>query len=109
MQNPFLKPVIAMSLAVATLAGCAYSPPIGSEPAATPPRIVADKSDPKKLIWDNPGAFGPVPASEMARGEQVCSKLNTDNMKFYPKGFHPKAQNYQGMPYEGGGFYCAPK
>lgn len=109
MSNQFLKPVIALSLAIATLAGCAYSPPIGSEPAATPPRIVTDKNDPKKLIWDNPGAFGPVPASEMARGEKACSSMDTAEQKFYPKGYHPKAENVQGQPFQGGGFFCVPK
>ncbi len=109
MQNQFLKPAIALSLVLASLAGCTFTPGIGTEPAATPPRIVADQADPKKLIWDNPGAFGPVPQSELARGEKSCSALDKDNLKFYPKGYHPRAENFQGKPFAGGGFYCVAK
>lgn len=91
------------------LSACVMAPSIGSAPSETPPKIIIDPADNKSRTWDNPSAFGPVPASEAARGAKTCSTLDRDNVKFAALGYHPKAKNIDGKPFEGGGFFCAPK
>ncbi|MGV0953526.1 MAG: hypothetical protein ACOYBR_04385 [Fluviibacter sp.] len=106
MKTQNFKSAILVSSTMLTLIGCALGPKVGTEPAAVPPKIVLDQTDKKDRIWDNPSAFGPVPVSEKARGDKVCSSMDKDNVKYKPLGFHPKAQDLDGKTFDGGGFLC---
>ncbi len=90
--------------AAALLAGCGAMP--GPQEGATPPKIVATKDG---NVWDNPGAFGPVPAALAANGAKVCESMNTNNAAFVAKGYHAKAMDVNGSPFAGGGYFCMQK
>lgn len=90
----------------AVVAGCATVPGPGSKEGAVPPRIV-DKDGAK--LWNDPSAFGPVPANLAAAGQRVCSSMDTKDMHFQALGYHSKAQGVDGKPFVGGGYYCAQK
>ena len=96
-----------LSIAVASaLAGCAVYPSVGEQQSDTPPQInIRDDT----RLWDNPGAFGPVPSELQASGEAACALLDNDKVKFQPKGYHAKAMNSKGEAFPGGGYYCVPK
>lgn len=96
--------ILSSSIIAATLAaGCVIAPPgPGDKPGAVPPRIVTN--DAKQKTWDNPGAFGPVPAELKAKGDAVCAPLNAMAL-----GYHPQAQDESGKPFPGGGYYCVLK
>jgi outer membrane murein-binding lipoprotein Lpp len=104
-----IKKVAAFACVVAAagLAGCASVPKPGKVASETPPRLVA-KAD-QTLAWDNPSAFGPVPAAEAARGASVCGSLDNDKTKFKATGYHAGALDAYGNPFPGGGFYCVAK
>lgn len=94
--------------ATLVLTACVTAPAVGQAPSAIAPKIIVDPNDSKNRVWDNPGAFGPVPASENARAAKTCSTLDKDGVQFKAIGYHPKAQNIDGKPFDGGGFYCIP-
>jgi len=94
---------------IGLLSACASYPSVGSTPGATPPRIVADPENSAQRVWDNPSAFGPVPESLSAKGQQACGALNTKETQFKAIGFHPKAQNFQAQTIVDGGYFCVPK
>ena len=64
------------------------------------PRVVLTKGVPG---WDKPGAFGAVPASELARGTAICAQ---NNAKAKPLAYHPAPLDLNGRPMPGGGFLC---
>lgn len=88
------------------LAGCAVNPGPGSKQGDTPPQLVKGE---KENHWDNPAAFGPVPAELAALGQEVCTKIDKDGKKYKPTGYHAKARGFDGKPYEKGAFYCEEK
>lgn len=99
------------SLALADIGGvlvsaCATSGPGASE-GAEPPKLVLNKQG--KNTWDNPGAFGPVPRSQQARGHAVCATLDTPEEKHEATGYHSKAVGADGKPIAGGGYFCVIK
>lgn len=98
--------LLALFTAASVLSGCATA--IGSKPGDVPPRIVIDSST-KAHTWDNPGAFGPVPAELAAKGQAVCSTLDTKDVKYMAIGYHPQAKDIDGKPFAGGGYYCVAK
>ena len=63
----------ATLLAAALLPGCAAGP--GASPSPTPPQLVMTEGGLKR--WDRPEAFGPVPATQLARGREYCATLLT--------------------------------
>lgn len=91
------------------LLACVTYPTVGSAPSETPPRLVNDPADAKKRVWNNPSAFGPVPANLAAKGQATCDALNTQDTKYKAIGYHPRAQNYQGQAMTEGGYYCVPR
>lgn len=112
---------------VSTLAGCSWLPSMPSwaspsswwssdKPAARPvegkPGPAASRTPPRMVrydgvvVWDNPAAFGPVPAALMPLGNKTCSALNTRQLEFGPTGYHPLAVDLNGKPFSDGGFYC---
>jgi hypothetical protein len=96
-----LYQIVAVVVLLA-FAGCAQRIVMpGDKPDATPPKIVLDKND--KKVWDRPGAFGPIPANQQARGKKECGAL-----KMKAVGYHPYAQNENGNTYQDGGFLCIP-
>lgn len=104
------KSVLFVSLTViGALAGCAVAPMVGSKPGDVPPRIVVDPKDAKNRTWDNPGAFGPVPAELAAKGQAVCGSLDTKDAHFQAIGYHPLAKDLDGKPFAGGGYFCVAK
>jgi len=97
---------LAVTLVAISLGGCAIYPSAGDKQGEVPPQIVI-RDDVK--IWDNPGAFGPVPQELQSAAESACTSLNTDKLTFEPKGYHAQALNLEGKPFNGGGYYCVPK
>lgn len=78
----------------------------GSVQAEVPPRLIMRDGF---KVWDNPGAFGPVPAELLATGAQVCATMDTPDLKHKPTGYHSKALDAEGVAFQGGGYYCVPK
>ena len=101
-KHPKMKKIFALCLPMALLAACA-APSIGDKQADVAPRIII-KDDVR--TWDKPGAFGPVPAELQANGQKVCGSLDKDNAKHEARGYHAKAENLEGQPFVGGGYYC---
>ncbi|MCK6390387.1 MAG: hypothetical protein L6Q40_05095 [Azonexus sp.] len=106
MVHRIIKLGVVSLASAALLSACVMAPTIGSAPSDTPPKLVQEG---KTLGWSSSAAFGPVPASEAARGEKQCSGLNTKDVQYKAIGYHPKAQNADGKPFVGGGFYCVAK
>jgi hypothetical protein len=101
---------LASLVAVGVLAACVPATPMmGSKPGDVPPRVIVDPNNDKAKIWNNPGAFGPVPAELAATGQQVCSRMDTKDTQFKAIGYHPAAQDEQGKPFKGGGYFCVAK
>lgn len=97
-----------IATAVFALTACVGAPKIGKVAGDTPPRLVVNPAD-QSVSWDNPGAFGPVPVSEVQRGAGVCGGLDADKVKFKAIGYHPGALDANGAPFQGGGFFCVRK
>jgi hypothetical protein len=76
---------------------------LGSTPGKDAPQLIMRDG---VRVWNNPGAFGPVPKDQYDRGVKVCSAMNTREASFVPIGYHPKAMDNQGVEYQGGGFFC---
>lgn len=96
--------------AVGLLAGCSTGALlVGLEPGPVPPRLAPDPDGGKLLVWDKPGAFGPVPAALAAKGEAVCRSFNDGKVEYEAVGYHPDARDQNDKPFEGGGFFCVTK
>lgn len=78
---------------------------VGDQPAATPPQLVKS-ADGKSIVWNDPKAFGPVPADLVEKGAQTCSQFNNDKQTFYALGYHPAARDQDGNAFKEGGFFC---
>ena len=76
---------------------------LGSAPGKDAPQLIMRDGI---RVWNNPGAFGPVPKDQYERGVKVCSAMTTREATFVPIGYHPKAKDNQGDEYQGGGFFC---
>lgn len=109
-RENIMKPsVIALfALVVGLTSGCASVATVGSKPGDVPPRIVEDSKTGEKT-WDNPGAFGPVPAELAARAQAICASLDKKDKHYKAIGYHPKAKNFEGKSFDGGGYYCVEK
>lgn len=94
---------------VGMIAACNTPLMVGSAPSSTPPKIQIDPNDSKSRTWDNPRAFGPVPAELAAAGAAVCGSLDTQNAKHEAIGYHPSAMDINGEPFKGGGYFCVRK
>jgi hypothetical protein len=69
---------LASGLALSSvLLACVTYPTVGSAPSNTPQRVVNDTNDPKNRVWNDPSAFGPVPANLAAKGQATCDGLPT--------------------------------
>lgn len=104
MRPKQMKLLLAAAMAV-FLAGCASYPTVGTKEGDKPPRIVVRD---KVRTWDNPGAFGPVPAALADAGRAVCSRLDSDKVKHTARGYHSRAESEAGTPYPKGGYFCVP-
>ena len=105
MHTFFLSILVALPLSL-NLTACSSgaippAPTIGKAPAAVPPRMVKDAKG--RVIWNNPEAFGPVPPAMQSFGNASCSSLEPSLVAI---GYHPKAENLEGVPMQGGGFFC---
>jgi hypothetical protein len=109
MIKAFIPSSVLTLCAAALLSACVIAPSVGDRQGDTPPRLVTDPDNKPNLMWDNPKAFGPVPAEQAARGEQSCSSLNTKDMQFKATGYHALAQGVDGKSFVGGGFFCVRK
>ncbi len=90
------------------LTACVTYPTVGSEPGVIPPKLVLNPTD-NSVSWDEPSAFGPVPANLAVNGEATCTTLNTKDMQYEAIGYHPNAEGLDGKPFPAGGYFCAPK
>jgi hypothetical protein len=70
-----------------------------SAPSETPPRILYQNDE---YSWDDPTAFGPVPAHLQSTGDAYCQR----NGYASATGYHPRALDQNGRTFEGGGYYC---
>ena len=87
------------------ISACAVVPMVGSRPSEFPPKLVTT-SDGKELTWDNPSAFGPVPAELAEKAAAACASLDTKDVKYKALGYHPKAMDQNSKPFAGGGYFC---
>ena len=83
--------------------GCALALRPGPFEGAAPPRLITLDG---KAGWDNPAAFGPVPAELQATGDAVCSSMNTRWRTFHATGYHSRAQDINGEAFAKGAYYC---
>jgi hypothetical protein len=97
------KLIFSVFLGSVLLAGCVTAPGPGTHEGAIPPRLIM-KDNAK--TWDNATNFGPVPVALAAKGAATCATLNTTNVKYMATGYHSKAQDVDGKPFMGGGYYC---
>lgn len=74
----------------------------GEKPADTPPRLARTNG---VLGWDNPAAFGAVPADVKSRGDAICRQAGS---QLEAVGYHPQARSEQNTLIVGGGFFCGP-
>lgn len=74
----------------------------------TPPRLIVDQVD-QALIWDHSSEFGPIPDGLWDDAERECSLHNQAGLDFKPAGYHPFAEDVDGLPLFAGGYYCAVK
>jgi hypothetical protein len=65
-----------------------------------PPQVVLREG---AMVWNKPGAFGPVADRDMSRAQAACKQQNP---KFTPLGYHPKPLDINGQPMTGGAFLC---
>lgn len=87
----------ALALAIA-LTGCAGP---AQEQASTPPHLVASKGVFAKT-YNRARAFGPVPPSLEAKGENACEQAGLGKLE----GYHSHAEYSNREPSPGGGFLC---
>lgn len=69
------------------------------------PSDVQGKVPPKLTFvsyWDDPAAFGKVPPELKATGDKNCQAIGA----IEATGYHSKAEDAQGKPIPGGGYYC---
>jgi len=92
--------------ATSSQAAAPIAPVMGANPDPIPPQLVRDAAG--KVVWNRPGAFGPVPKAFQLAGNKTCASAGSDLIAI---GYHPDAKNLSGQRFEGGGFYCfyAPK
>lgn len=90
--------------AVLLTAGCAVTH--SDQPSQDPPRLVERN---KTVAWDRGDAFGPVPLRLASLAAINCASLDTVDVKWLPEGFHAKAQDLDGRPFTGGGYFCKPR
>ena len=83
--------------------GCTLALRPGAFEGAAPPRLITLDG---KAGWDNPAAFGPVPAELQATGDAICSSMNTRWRRFHATGYHSRAQDINGEPFAKGAYYC---
>ena len=99
-QEAFIKTAWLPIIPAIACVSCAVAPVgPGDAPADEPPRLVKGSDG---LIWDDPGAFGPVPPDLEAKGNARCRANELD----HAIGYHPLAQNEDGETFDEGGFYC---
>lgn len=94
---------------VLMISGCATAT-IGNAPDRNPPKLLksdnaggVNQGKRDNVIWDRPGAFGPVPANLQATGDAACRAGGFAKAS----GYHPAALNVDGKPIAGGGYFCA--
>ena len=80
--------------------GTREDPRPGDEPGKVPPRLA--RAGERDLIWDNPAAFGPVPAELQAKGNGICRAVGFERAM----GYHPQARELDGTIIKGGGYFC---
>lgn len=102
-----LNPLLVFVLASFALSACVTTPAVGSKQAEVPPQIIVNKDGYK--IWNNPSAFGPVPAELASAGQKACATLDTDKVKYEAKGYHAQAKDIDGNAFAEGGYYCVAK
>lgn len=54
-----------------------------------------------EIKWDNSFYFNSVPKEQLARGENICSRIGMEAV-----GYHDKARDLEGNIFQGGGFHC---
>jgi len=112
----------------ALVTGCAIAPGPGDKQGDPPPRIVnRDSHDDSRnddnrnrncwestslhsnCYWDNPSAFGPVPANLAQAAQSACSELDIKDVQYKATGYHLRALDLDGKPFREGGYYCVRK
>lgn len=97
----FMKhPLVLAAVAAVALSGCMSLGGPGTQEGDPPPRIV--RNDKNQATWDNPGAFGPVPADLQAEGDLDCKSAGMDRAI----GYHSRALDANGRPFPIGGYFC---
>jgi hypothetical protein len=95
--------IVSMLTIPVFLLGCSIPFRPGLVEGAAPPRLITIDG---KAGWDNPGAFGPVPAELQATGDEVCSSLNAGWRTYRATGYHSRAQDVDGNAFPRGAYFC---
>ncbi len=96
--------VLACGLGMSGIAIAQQGP--GKAQAKAPPQLIMKDGF---RVWDNPSAFGPVPAELMETGRKVCAAMNAGKDVYVPTGYHARAKDPDGNEFQGGGYYCVRK
>ena len=75
---------------------------VSEQPNSISPRLVKNKH-PQGVGWDNPSAFGKVPANLQELGNASCVLAGAAKAV----GYHPKAIGLDGKPMSKGGYFCS--
>lgn len=102
MKKAFPSNLLLVAIVASALTACVVVGP-GDKADAVPPRLV--KNNNNELTWDRPNAFGPVPVGLNAAGDAICKNIGSEKAT----GYHPKAEDINGKPINGGGYYCVGK
>ena len=101
-QGRFWKFVSMLTIPV-LLAACSTPFRPGIVEGAAPPRLITIDG---KAGWDNPGAFGPVPAELQSTANEVGASINTRWRNYRATGYHSRAQDVDGSAFPRGAYYC---
>lgn len=93
-QSALMAAAIAVTLAACTTTASVVKP--GDLPGKVPPKLTFVS------YWDDPAAFGKVPPELKATGDKNCQAIGA----IEAIGYHPKAEDAQGKPIPGGGYFC---
>lgn len=92
------------------LSACASNRYLGNTPALEAPRLeLSSAKDEKNLPiyrWNRPSSFAQINPDQKAAGDAACLAARSDLVAL---GYHPQAQDLNGLVIPGGGYLCAKK
>ena len=100
--------IVVIAGGCALFSGCTTAPMPGDAYGVVAPQLVMgavklkNGQTIKRLGWDHPEYFGPVPRDKKAYGLRICKSVKARKAI----GYHPRAKNVRGQVLKYGGYYC---